>query len=137
MPYCTRQNLIDRFGVAELIQLTDRGAVGLIDDLVLNQAIADASAEIDTYLAGRYDVALVDVPVVLVRTACQLTRFYLYDEVVPELVQNRYDNAVRLLDKIGTGQLTLGLDSAGAEATRPQSPEMQSAGGVFGRKDDW
>ena len=44
MSYCTRQNLIDRFGEPELIQLTDLDNLGVIDDTVLNQAISDADA---------------------------------------------------------------------------------------------
>ncbi len=55
MGYATKQNLIDRFGAEELIQLTDRATppAGVINDTGLNQALADAHAGADGYLGPR------------------------------------------------------------------------------------
>lgn len=138
MPYCTRQQMIDRFGEPELIQLTDNGPIaqGVIDDTVLNGAIDDASAEVDGYLAGRYDLPLSVVPTVLTRIACDITRYYLYDDAVPDRVEKRYDDAVKFLRSVGKGEISLGVDSGGAEAQPADMAEMQTGGRIFGRDDN-
>jgi phage gp36-like protein len=135
--YCTKQNLIDRFGEGELIQLTDRTGAGVINDTVLNQAIGDADGEINGYLAGRYDLPLASVPPVLVLKACDIARFYLYDEAVPDIVKTRYENAIAWLKGVAKGDISLGLDTGSAEIVSSGSPEMQSAGSVFGRDNSY
>ena len=64
--YATRQDMISRFGEEEIRLLTDRdGSAGAIVDAVLDQVLADASAEIDGYIGGRYRLPLVTVPQIL------------------------------------------------------------------------
>lgn len=53
MSYATQQNLVDRFGQVELVQLTDLENTGALNTTRLAAALADASATIDGYLAGR------------------------------------------------------------------------------------
>ena len=62
MAYCTQQDMIDRFGSEDLIQLTDRNALGVIDATVLSAAIDDATDTMDTYIATRYTLPLAVVP---------------------------------------------------------------------------
>ena len=112
MTYATQQNLTDRFGATELIQLTDRANTGLIDVTVLNQALADADSQIDGFLAGRYALPLASMPKILVQTACDLARYNLYKDAVTELVQKRHDDAIKFLTLVGQGKISLGLDVA-------------------------
>ena len=42
--YCTKADMLARGWEKELIQLTDKSKLGVIDDGILSQAIADASA---------------------------------------------------------------------------------------------
>ena len=136
MSYVTKQDLIDRFGEEELIQLTDRAGAGVIDDQVLNRAIADADAEIDGYLAGRYVLPLAVVPASLGRIAADLARYYLYEDAATEHVRQRYEDAVRFLRAVGEGKVSLGIDAAGAKAQPAGGATMTSAGRVFTRDDD-
>ncbi len=137
MPYTTAPTLTDEFGAAELIQLTDRAApyTGAIVTAVLDRAIEKADAEIDGYLAGRYALPLAATPRILVGVANDLARYYLYTATAPELVVTRYKGAVKLLESIGSGKVSLGLDAgnqapAGANVVQfPDSPK------VFGRTD--
>ena len=112
MAYCTKQNLIDRFGEIELIQLTDRDNQGIIDETVIAQAIADAGAEIDGYL-NRYALPLANVPSNLVRMACDVARYYLYDDAMIESVQIRYDSVIKYLSAVAKGLITLPPDING------------------------
>ncbi|MBL4832237.1 MAG: DUF1320 domain-containing protein [Aliivibrio sp.] len=133
MPYCSKQDLIDRFGFDELVQLTDDANTGVINDVVLNQAIADASAEMDGYLASRYSLPLVSQPQVLKPLSCNITRHLLHDEAAGDQVTKRYDAAIKSLVNISKGIISLGLTNTGTTAQSNDLAEMQSSGSVFAR----
>lgn len=107
MPYATLQDLIDRFGELELAQRTNRSGLDVIDTVVLGRAQADADSEVDSYLSARYALPLAHVPPVLVLTACDLVRYRLYDDGVPETVRKRYEDATKLLAKFAKGDIRL------------------------------
>jgi len=109
MTYATQADLETRFGAAEILQLADRDGDGSADSGVVAGALAEASAEIDAYLAGRYPLPLAPTPGVLVRLACDIARYRLYTDVVPEAVRKRYEDARRLLEGIAAGRVSLGL----------------------------
>jgi len=132
MTYCTKQNMIDRFTEDELIRLTDRPLLLSINDAVLNPAIADAEAEIDSYLS-RYPLPLATVPTVLIRLSCDIARYYLYDDQATEQVTRRYDAAVKFLLAVSKGQINLGTDANGTATASENFAQMQSEGHVFAR----
>jgi phage gp36-like protein len=133
MPYCTKQDVIDRFGENELMDLTDRDNMGVIVDSVLDQAISDASAEMDGYLGGRYQLPLVTVPPVLKALCCNIARYKLYDEQASEQVTKRFDAAIKFLFSVSKGEISLGVDATGTKAVSNDLAQMQSAGSVFAR----
>ncbi len=135
MSYCTEQDMIDRYGETEMIQLTDHANLGGIDSDVLASAIADADGEIDGYLSGRYSAPVTPVPKVLLRIACDLTRYYLYDDQAPEHVIKRYDDAVKFLRGVAAGQISIGVTDGGAKPSSQNTATMQSGGNVFNRID--
>lgn len=105
--YCTRADLTTRFGEAEVLQLSDRARVGVIDEAVVNRAITDAGAEIDGYLAGRYELPLVGVPAVLTLYACDMARYRLFEDGAYEQVVERYNSALRYLRDVAAGRVQL------------------------------
>ena len=107
MTYATQQDLIDRFSAVELAQLTDRTNGTVIDAVVVGRALADSDAEIDTYLAKRYQLPLNSVPPVLARMAAEMARYRLYDDRCTETVRLRYQDAVSLLKKMASGEVEL------------------------------
>ena len=117
MPYATQADLETRFGSVELAQLSDRSNGSVIDAAVVARALADAEAEIDPYLAVRYQLPLASVPAVLGRIACDVARYRLYDDRVTEAVRKRYEDAVRDLKAISAG--TIKLDAVEALAVAP------------------
>ncbi|MBF0186015.1 MAG: DUF1320 domain-containing protein [Magnetococcales bacterium] len=125
MAYATIADLIQRYGEDELIQRSDRRAGRIRDDVVINQALADASAEIDSYLASRYSLPLSGVPDVLVRLCCDVARYRLWADKVTEIVRTRYEDAVRQLKDIARGQATLGI--------APEHTPLPPSVGVLGR----
>ena len=127
--------MIDRFGQAELVQLTDRTipATGAIVDAVLNKALADANAEIDGYLIGQYQLPLASVPANLEALACDIARYKLFDDRATEQVSKRYDDAVKYLVRVGKGELSLGLDAANQPAPPTGGPTADGPARVFSR----
>lgn len=162
MAYLLVSDLITRFGAEELAQLADRGQPRLVtvdlltaaaagDDMagwspadseataatlvVLGQAIADAESAIDGYLASRYATPLATPPAVVKRLACDIARYYLYDDHATEAVTKRYDAAIAFFRDVSAGKVTLGPEaqSEGSGAAGGGTVEMVSGGRVFSR----
>ncbi len=133
MGYATQQDMVDRYAEAELIQLTDRSNTGAINTTVLGQALADADALIDGYLAGRYALPLSTVPVALKRYACDITRYLLHDNAATEEVRSRYEDAKKFLELVSKGSIALGLSSTGGQAVEADGAQMESDTPVFRR----
>ncbi|MCK5295969.1 MAG: DUF1320 domain-containing protein [Alphaproteobacteria bacterium] len=123
MAYASQQNMIDRFGNEEIISITNPEGESIGTDR-LNRALSDADARIDGYLAARYALPLEITPTLLEGVACDLSRYFLYDEAPSEIVVERYKNAVSTLKDISTGKIKL-PDAAGDEPS--QSSEVVMA----------
>jgi len=138
MTYATQTDLTDRFGATELAQRTDRINGAVIDTVVLGRALADADSEIDGYLATRYTLPLPSTPPVVNRLACEIARYRLYDDGVPETVRVRYQDAVSLLKRLSSGEVQLagiaavavagGAGNAVATRTAPKQFDGASLG---------
>lgn len=122
MTYATQADLETRFKNQELIELTDEAGTGEIDAAAVAVALVDADAEINGYLAGRYTLPLTQTSPELVRLACDITRYKLYDARATELVKARYDDAIAKLRDVARGVASLGID----ESSQP----VASAGAV-------
>jgi len=116
MSYATLADLQAMLDNAVLVDLTDDDGTGTVDTTKVTQALETADVEIDAYLGERYPLPLTAVPAIVTKVAADLAIFNLYARRSgpPEHWQKRYDNAIRLLDKVRTGELSLG-------ATDPQA----------------
>lgn len=114
MPYATQTDMIDRFGETEVLALADRDQDGVIDASVVATAIERAGDEIDGYLLGRYGLPLASVPRLLTSICCDIARYRLCGAEVQETepIRARYKDAVRMLENVRDGKLSLGLDPA-------------------------
>lgn len=61
-PYLSAQAFVDRMGIDDAVRLTDVSGTGRIDVARLRTALADAQAEADGYLAGRFATPLAPPP---------------------------------------------------------------------------
>lgn len=111
MNYCTKQDLIDRFGERELIQLTDRTntPASTADDSVIERAISDASTLADGYIGKVYALPLADIPTTLTKAVADIARFYLHARGVEKdnPVQRAHDQALSWLKDISKGLVQL------------------------------
>lgn len=117
MGYATLQALIDRFTETELSQVADPLGTGEIDQAVIDRALADADAEIDGALIGRYLLPLQQIPLLLVRIACDLARESLYIDSPPKEVTSRAERARALLASIAKGVTRLDLPAPPSESS--------------------
>jgi len=126
VPYTTQQDLVDRYGEEELIDLTDRAKppIGAIDTAVLDAKIADADNLIDSYLARRYVLPVSETPLVLTRIAAAIVRYYLYTDAPTEQIRDDYNDAMKFLGQVASGKVDLPLPT-GAD------PEGDSTGAVL------
>ena len=139
MSYATPQDIINRYPNRDLVQLTNEDpTVTTINTASLQQALDDASAEIDGYLAGRFTLPLTEVPEVLSRLVCDVAIYRLQSlRPVHDLADARlrYDDAIAMLAKVASGAMTLGIGAEGHETQSAQDAEETSGSKrIFSRK---
>jgi phage gp36-like protein len=135
MTYCTQQDLITRYGQDELIQLTDKQNLGQLDTDVINSAIADADSIINGYLGSRFSLPITPIPRSLVRIGCELSRYYLYENLAPDEVNDRYKQAIQMLKDIAAGKMSIGISAEGTKPTSENTAQFETGGHVFGRNN--
>lgn len=162
MTYATAQDLLTRFDVDEITQRAAREVprlvtvdmlriaaeggdlTGYTDDVraaiakamdKIEAALSDAHNLIDSYLAGRFALPLSPVPQVLPRIACELARYYLYDDQLTDPVKQRYEGNIKFLRDVSTGTVRLGVDAdSGAAPAGTGNAELVSAGRIWDRQ---
>ena len=121
MPYSTVDDIRKIIPEDDLIQLTDDEGVGVVNEAVLSEAIDQADREIDAYVGARYHVPLDPVPELIRNLSAQMAVFHLYGRrnLTSEVWESRYKNAIRLLDLIRRGEVTIG--AVAGETSTPAS----------------
>jgi len=131
MAYCTQVD-ISNAGVssAVLIQLADDDGDGVADAAVIAAAIADADAEINSYLGARYRIPVAPVPPLLVKlsTAMAVWNLYGHRGLTNERRRHDYQDAVALLRRLQEGSQVLpGVVSGEVAADGADLPASSTA----------
>jgi phage gp36-like protein len=131
--YASPNDLIARYSNRDLVQLSNEDPTRTtIDIATLQQALDDASAEIDSYIDGRFTLPLSDPPMVLDRLTCDIAMYRLQSlRPLHDLAdaRRRYEDAVDLLVRVARGEVTLGLAADNAEPPVAQGSVVTQAGG--------
>jgi phage gp36-like protein len=112
--YATQQDIVDRYSEAFLASLADRDGDGLVDTTAVTKALADASAEIDTYVGAAYELPLASTPAVLVQICVDIAVYklgYAPGAGADDAKSERYKAALAILRDIAKGTASLGLAS--------------------------
>ena len=128
----------------EIIQLASQSgqATILSEEVVgvLNEVIASADAEIDSYLLGRWPSlrSYDPVPDEINRLSAQIAIYYLYlrRRAVSDSWLEQYRTCLRKLQAASDGKLSLGLDTAGAQAQEPNAQYRTDAKDTDADLDD-
>jgi len=134
MSYCTQANMIAEVGEDELIQLTDRDNLGVINVTILAKALSNADAKINSYLTT-YLLPLATIPANFELIACDIARYYLFKDAVPNAVKDRYDNAIKYLEQVGTGRIALSVGITGISSVVNDTIILNTATPAFGIND--
>jgi len=120
--YCEAADIAGHVPNARLVELTDDAEprTGEINAEIIDKAIAESTAIIDTLIGGRYSLPLASIPPVLKKISIDLTIYNLYarhaDSEEFKGACKRHDNAMKLLQMIADGTVTLGIDEADGNA---------------------
>lgn len=99
----------------------------------VERALRDADSTINGYLASRYRTPVTQAADVLERIACQLARYFLYDDGATDQVKKNYDDSIAFLRDVSQGKVQLGPGDSGATAPASAGAEMVSEPLVFSR----
>lgn len=118
MTYAVLQDLVEHFGETELVLLSnDDPNATTPDPAVAAKALEKADKKINSYIADRFPLPLARVPDQLVDLACDLARYELAtrngNSRPTDVIKDARDEAMKLLDAISKGRLSLGLDASG------------------------
>lgn len=138
--YATAVDIVNRYGQFLLVQLAgiDEDAdcsQGECDTTAVLQAAEDTTAEINTYLAGRYVLPLPVVPLVLKRLAVDIMIYRLAStaDVGTDEQRKRYDDALKVLRSFATGEISLGLPTNQTPTSSNGVVFVAGPGRKFGR----
>jgi phage gp36-like protein len=125
MVYATQQEFIEAFGEQEAIMLTnlDDASALAINTIRLDRALVDASALIDTYCGARYVLPLSPLPQSVIPYCLDIARYRLDRIRSREDVRLRYEDAIKYLEQVTKGMISLGADllGVGVNATLPSN----------------
>lgn len=137
MAYATLEQMIARFESAddpELTQLTGAGS-GLLDEGRISTALEEASGQMDLYIGTCNALPLSGVAAAhleeLARICCDIARYRLWADAASDEVRRRYEDAIRVLEQIAKG--TLSLAAAGASGAVGEAALATPLPSVFGR----
>lgn len=129
MAYATKDNIDTLYGADLLLAIADNDLDGTADITAIDQALAMASSEIDTYVGARHAVPLaapsdrimqVCVDIAIYRLAIRAT-------ALTEEMRQRYEDAIAWLGKAATGRVNLGA----SPLEEGEEPAKAKAGKIF------
>ena len=118
MTYATEIEFTEAFGLELSIELTnlENPEADTVDSTVMDRALTDATGLIDGYVSGRYSLPLASTPSLLRKLCLDIARYGLGHYGKEDDARMRYDDALRQLQQIANGTLSLGLPAADTPA---------------------
>jgi len=122
-PYLTVADVERALSLRKLTQLSNDAPNATAPDAAVVEVVLDAASEVvDGYLRARYLLPLDPVPTIIRTLTLQIACYGLYarrmESAVPETVKDQRDHAIKVLEHIQSGKVTLGH-----AATRTAVPE--------------
>jgi len=124
MAYCTQTDIENALPPLELARLTDDLAGDTTATAIVAAKIAEADSVIDAHVGKQYAVPVAPpVPALLTKFSVDISIKYLYErrEVVPPTRQKAFEDAMKLLEEIKVGGLSLGVEPAPAPSSEVQA----------------
>lgn len=107
MGYCDLNDILAVMDEQDVIRFTDDGDTGAVDTDVVAAAIASATAQVDSFISGRYGANLdAPVPGLVTMLAVEISIYRLACRRgdAPEELRVRYEDALKHLDRVADGK---------------------------------
>jgi phage gp36-like protein len=136
MAYCTQDDIVQRITLEKVIELTDDANIGEVDQDNLDQAIASADAEINSYCGMKYSVPFVTAPPMIRAASVDMAVYHLKGrrQGPSDTEKERYRERIAWLKDVAKGIATLGESDPDGVPTEVQAPEIASNTRVFSRE---
>lgn len=127
MIYATQADIVEAYS-EDALYVADRDGDGVADVDAVNAALKRGSVEIDSYISVRYALPLDEAPELLKGHCIDIALYRLAStrNAVSEEHRQRYDDAIKTLEKIARGHANLPInfpsDEEGAEAAMSAGP---------------
>lgn len=123
--YATQSDIVALYG-EDILHVADRDGDGVVDVASVDAALADASAEVDSYLAVRYALPLPEGTNVSVlrRITADIAIYSLAQsrDILTEELRRRYEDALKALMRLSSGQQTLIVPATPDPDADPDAP---------------
>lgn len=122
MTYAAFQDAIDLYGQDYVLTAVDRDDDGTPDHTSFEDALEQASGEIDSYLRARYSLPLDPAPPQLKRYAVDIAVYQCSADpaMATDEKRRRYEDAIKWLEKVSMGKLSLGVEEPSPDSATPQ-----------------
>jgi len=134
MAYATKQDMIDRFSLDEVIAITDRAMppAGVVDEAVLAKALENATAEVNSEARLTGTITQTEQ---LANLTCDIARYRLTDPCPMDgKVRKDYEGAITFLRRVAEGKsILIGQDAAAPAATGNDAPVIVAPPRIFTR----
>ena len=132
MNYCSLTDLQLAIPAQTLIWLSnDDPAAEAMNQAVVDEALRQAHELVDAHLRGRYNLPLSPVPSVVKDRTVNLARHWLYarrpeGSDLPDAVTRTYKAALKMLEQIRDGLLTVGSPEHGPATPEPGEMKVRA-----------
>lgn len=134
MSYATEQDLVERAGETEILEVADRDGDGVADPDVIAAALATADRTINAYLAVKFAMPLSSTPEIVVAWAVSIGRYTLHRDGAPDHVVRDWKNALSELKDAAAGRLAIpGLDGVAPTEGKAGATTAEGSAPVFTR----
>lgn len=130
--YATPSDLGNRYGRDAIVLAANLDIDSDLDSEVVKRALQDATDEIDTYLANRYELPLSIIPGVLVRCCCDIAMYRLSPtgNALTDEKRVRYEDTLKLLEKLASGKAQLVLKDSSSTSDNTNTNDENNGLGV-------
>lgn len=118
MSYASLEDLIERAGADEILQVADRDLDGVADPSVIEAALTHADNTVNGYVRVRYALPFSAVPDLVRTWSVSIARYFLHRDGAPDYVVRDWKEAIAALKDVGAGRLQL---TAAENQPEPQS----------------
>jgi phage gp36-like protein len=141
MGYATKEDIDELYGTDLLVRVADYNKDGTPDPEVIAKGLQAADEICDAYLSAQYSIPVVPTPGIVNACAIDIAiyKMALGRTSRTDEMRIRYEDALKLLERISTGKVGLGLppvtttttDANGNPVTTTTDPNVKRSGGSF------